>query len=181
MRNWVAAGAVTTTAAAAVIIWQRNRRLGARVVNAVVNPFMLRQGLTGGAHSELGTLEHVGRVSGTVRQTPVRPVSTPDGFRVVVPLAAESHWARNVLAAGHCRLQWKGILYELDEPRLVTAGECQDLAAPVRLFASALGFRYMRLHRFAESSGTLASSGPLWAAAAVPKVTSVPERDAVIA
>ena len=145
--------AVSVAAVASlVLIWRNyNRRMGAGVVNRIVNPVLLGRGLTGGAHSELGAIEHVGRVTGMIRRTPVRPVPTPDGFRIVVPLAGESQWARNVLAAGQCRILWRGVIYELDEPHLVPAAECKDLLAPIRLLTSALGVQYMRLHQFADS------------------------------
>jgi deazaflavin-dependent oxidoreductase (nitroreductase family) len=129
-----------------VVMWLNNRRLGANFVNSVVDPLLLRNGIAGGARSEIGAIEHVGRQSGIVRRTPVRPVPTPDGFRIVVPLATESQWARNVLAAGHCTLEWRGKVYELDEPQLLTPDACADLAQPVRWLASRLGFRYLRLH-----------------------------------
>jgi deazaflavin-dependent oxidoreductase (nitroreductase family) len=148
-RIWIAIGSAVVVAGA-VGMWRRNRRVGTAFVNSVVNPFMLRRGLTGGARSELGTLEHLGRKSGILRRTPVRPVPTAHGFRIVVPLADESEWARNVLAAGHCQLEWRSNVYTLDEPRLVAAQECDDLAMPVRLAASLLGFRYMLLRVFAS-------------------------------
>ena len=138
-----------------VLVWRRNRRMGTRIANTLVNPFILRSALTAGAHSEIATLEHVGRVSGIARRTPIRPVPTPDGFRIVVPLADDSQWSRNVLASGHCRMEWRGIVYELDEPRFVDPKNCAELAAPVRFVTSAVGFKYMRLHRFAEHPGSL--------------------------
>jgi deazaflavin-dependent oxidoreductase (nitroreductase family) len=146
-----------------VLLWRNyNRRLGAGVVNRIVNPFILGRGLSGGAHSELGAIEHVGRVTGTTRRTPVRPVPTADGFRIVVPLAGESQWARNVLAAGHCRLLWRNVMYELDEPQLVSPADCKDLLLPIRLLTSALGVQYMRLHRFADRpAGVEPESAPV--------------------
>jgi deazaflavin-dependent oxidoreductase (nitroreductase family) len=141
-----------------VLFWRNyDRRMGAGVVNRIVNPFVLGRGLSGGTHSELGAIEHVGRVTGTTRRTPVRPVPTADGFRIVVPLAGESQWARNVLAAGHCRLLWRNVMYELDEPQLVSPADCTDLLLPVRLLTSALGVQYMRLHRFADRPADLES------------------------
>lgn len=130
------------------VSWLRNRRLGSGLANKYLNPLVMRAGLVDTRRSQIGMLEHVGRVSGTVRWTPVKPFATTDGFRIVVPLAGESQWARNVLAAGHCRLEFRGVTYDLDEPRLVPARECPDLAAPIRLASSAVGFSFMRLHKF---------------------------------
>jgi hypothetical protein len=151
--------AIGAFAALAVMVtaWRRDRRLGSRFVNVFGDPLVMGRGLSGGAHSELGVLEHVGRMSGITRYTPVRPVATGGGFRIVAPLGEQSHWARNVLVAGHCRLQWHDTIYELDEPRLIPASECADLAVPVRLFGVALGLRYMRLRLFGRHAGTFAA------------------------
>jgi hypothetical protein len=125
--------ALTTITCGAVIYWRRNPRLGTTFVNSVVNPGLLRRGLAGGAKSEIGTIEHVGRRSGVRRMTPVHPEPTADGFRIIVPLGAHSEWARNVLAAGHCRLQLHGLVYDLDEPTIVRPSEVDDLPALIRL------------------------------------------------
>jgi deazaflavin-dependent oxidoreductase (nitroreductase family) len=152
----VGLGALGTLLAAAVVVWRRNPRLGSGIVNAVVNPRMIRRGFAGSGGSEIGTLEHIGRRSGLRRLTPVHPEPTPDGFRIIVPLGTHSEWARNVLAAGHCRLQLHDVVYDLDEPRLVAAGEIAELPAPVRGLCAALGFDYLLLHQFASTPGTLA-------------------------
>jgi hypothetical protein len=138
-----------------VIFWRRNPRVGAAFVNSVVNPGLIRRGLAGGAASEIGTLEHVGRRSGTRRLTPVHPEPTLEGFRVVVPLGRQSEWARNVLSAGHCRLQLHGLVYDLDEPAMIPASEVGDLPRIVRGVMAALGFQYLKLRTFGENEGIL--------------------------
>jgi deazaflavin-dependent oxidoreductase (nitroreductase family) len=159
MRRVVAICGASATLAAivtgTVVYWRRNPRVGTRFVNAVVNPGLVRRGLAGGEKSELGTIEHVGRKSGIRRLTPVHPEPTPDGFRIVVPLGQHSEWARNVLAAGHCRLQLHERVYELDEPALIQAGAAADLPGIVRGVMQALGFQYLTLRTFAVSPGTL--------------------------
>jgi len=151
----IALAVVRALARWAVAIWLGNRRIGTGFVNTVVNPLLLRRGLAGGRASEIGRLEHVGRRSGTRRLTLVHPEQTPDGFRIMVPLAGESQWARNVLAAGHCRLQLHELVYELDEPVMVPASQVADLPVVVRRVTSWLGFEYLVLHRFAVAPGTL--------------------------
>ena len=140
---------------AALVSWRCDPRIGSAFVNSVVNPWLLRRGLAGGVHSEIGPLEHVGRKSGIRRLTPIHPKPTPDGFRVMVPLGAQSEWARNVLAAGHCRLQLRGQLYELEEPRLVSARRVTDLPRPVRAVTASLGIRYLTLRTVTVRPGTL--------------------------
>jgi hypothetical protein len=168
----VGLGALGALLAAGAVVWRRNPRLGSGIVNAVVNPRMIRRGFAGSGASEIGTLEHIGRRSGRRRLTPVHPEPTVDGFRIIVPLGAHSEWARNVLAAGHCRLQLHDVVYDLDEPRLVAAGEVGDLPAPVRSLAAALGFDYLLLHRFAAAPGTLAG---VVEDQAIPLLADVPE------
>ncbi|MCU0483490.1 MAG: nitroreductase/quinone reductase family protein [Chloroflexi bacterium] len=149
------AGALVAVAAALLAYWRDHRRIGARQVDRLVNPFLVRRGLAGVGRSELGTLEHVGRKSGTVRLTPVHPVLAGDTVRIVVPLGRESEWARNVLAAGHCRLQLHDTVYELDEPVLLPAGDVAELPLASRRLGDLLGFMYLQLHRFGEAPGTL--------------------------
>ncbi len=124
-------------------------------MNEVLDPFLVGRGISGAGRSELGTLEHVGRRSGIRRLTPIHPVLTNDGVRIVVPLGPKSEWARNVLAAGHCRMQLHDTVYELDEPALLPPRVIDDLSTPVRWACERLGFMYLRLHRFAERPGVL--------------------------
>ena len=149
------ATALAATVAGAVFVWRRDPRVGSSFVNSVVNPRLLRGGLAGGARSELGTIEHVGRSSGVRRLTPVHPESTSDGFRVMVPLGPHSQWARNVVAAGHCRLQLHDIIYDLDEPAMIPASEVLDLPPTVRGAMGALGFEYLTLRTSSSRPGTI--------------------------
>ena len=137
------------------LAWHRNRRIGSGIVNRIINPRMLDRGLAGSGRSELGVLEHVGRRSGIRRLTPVHPERTTTGFRIIAPLAEQSEWARNVLAAGHCRLQLRDVVYDLDEPALVGASEVVDLPTPLRSAMRALGFDYLVLHEVAAAAGSL--------------------------
>jgi hypothetical protein len=148
-------GILAAAIGAGIWAWRRNPRLGTHLMNDRVNPVLLRHGVSGEPASEIGILEHVGRRSGVRRLTPVHPEPTPDGFRIMVPLADRSEWARNVLAAGHCRLELQGTIHELDEPVMLYPADVEGIPGPVRWATSALGFRYLRLHRFAEAPGTL--------------------------
>ncbi len=156
--------ALGATAGVAIVVWRRNPRLGSGFVNSVVNPSLLQHGLAGGAKSEIGTLEHVGRVSGVVRLTPVHPEPTPGGFRILVPLGPHSQWARNVMAAGHCRLQLRDVIYELDEPMMIAASHADDLPTPVRGVLAALGFEYLTLRTLNCRRGRVEPAEPAAAA-----------------
>lgn len=131
--------------------WRDNRRVGADFVNRIVDPWLQGRGLVTGSRGELGLIEHVGRTSGTVRRTVIHPMPTAEGIRVIVPIGERSQWARNVLAAGHCRLLLGDRVIELDEPLLETPAEVPGLARPIRALFGWLGFRYLRLRTFRES------------------------------
>jgi deazaflavin-dependent oxidoreductase (nitroreductase family) len=147
-----ALGAVAT---GVVIVWRRNPRIGTTFVNSTIDPILLQRGFAGGESSEIGIIEHIGRKSGIRRLTPVYPEPTPEGFRIIVPLGPSSEWARNVAAAGHCRLQLHDDVFELDEPVLVPAGEVQSLPRVLRGILGTLGFDYLLLRTFDSRPGIL--------------------------
>lgn len=153
-RLWVGV-AVVGLAGWFVAWWRRHPRFGAEWVNRVADPWLVRQGVVTSSKGEIGLLEHVGRKTGIVRVTPVHPVRTPDGFRIVVPLGVESHWANNVVAAGHCRLQVDEMVHELDEPQLVMPSMVEELPKLATRAMDWLGFRYLILRQFAEHPGAL--------------------------
>jgi hypothetical protein len=149
------AGFAVAVGAGLVVYWRWFPRAGVRWANETMNPWLVRRGWVGAGRSELGTLEHIGRRSGARHLTPIHPVPTADGFRIVVPLADKSEWAKNVLAAGHCRMQLHDVVYELDEPTMVQPSEVPDLQRPVKWAEERLGFTYLRLHTFAQHRGQL--------------------------
>jgi deazaflavin-dependent oxidoreductase (nitroreductase family) len=146
---------VAASLGAFLVWWRRHPRVGTATVNRVVNPWLVRQGVTDMTHGEIGLLEHVGRVSGITRVTPVRPVDTADGVRVVMPLGTASQWGCNVTAAGHCRLERGGVVMELDSPRVIDPSDVEGVPALAAKLMSWLGFRYLLLRRFDEHPGTL--------------------------
>jgi hypothetical protein len=70
---------------------------------------------------------------------------TADGFRIIVPVGDRSEWARNVLAAGRCRLLLGDEVLELDEPMLETPAQVPGLPRLACGLFSWLGFRYLHL------------------------------------
>lgn len=157
MSRWlVAVTLVVGGAASFIAVWERNRRIGTALVNRVINPRLERTGAVGGRRSELGTIEHLGRVTGTRRLTPVHPEPIPGGFRILVPLGEASEWAHNVMAAGGCRLQLHEAVYELGDPQLVEPRRIVGIPGAARLLFSQLGFRYLLLETKASGPGSLA-------------------------
>jgi deazaflavin-dependent oxidoreductase (nitroreductase family) len=176
MRRLLAVVGVIGLVTAIAEWWRRHPRVGASYVNHVVDPWLLRRGIVAESAGEIGLIEHVGRVSGTVRHTPVHPVATEHGYRMVVPLGDHSEWAANVLAAGHCRLQVNTTIHELDEPTLVVPSRIEAIPRGLARLMEWLGFRYLVLHRYAEHEGTLdAAAGPIAERVADPVATATPE------
>ena len=79
----------------------------------------------------LGTLEHVGRNSGTRYRTPLLVFKTRDGFVILIGYGPESDWLKNVLAGGPTVLYRRGTAVTLVGPRLMGKGEAARLIAPV--------------------------------------------------
>jgi deazaflavin-dependent oxidoreductase (nitroreductase family) len=66
-----------------------------------------------------GILTHVGRKSGRLYHTPVNLFRAPDGFLIALTYGRESEWVRNVLAAGGCELETRGVRYSLSSATIV--------------------------------------------------------------
>jgi hypothetical protein len=128
------------------------------VVTHRFNPAVERFGLVGGRRSPWAMIEHVGRVSGTVRRTPILPRVTDATVYVPLPYGDDVQWAQNVLAAGHCRLQAHERVYDLDEPRVISARGNPTLPRWLRELDARRGRNYLALRRVADVAGTFAPS-----------------------
>ena len=76
-------------------------------------------------------VHHVGRRSGTHYATPVAIVATADGFVIPLPWGERTQWARNVLDAGGCHVQWGGTDLSLVEPQLIGGDQAERFFNPV--------------------------------------------------
>lgn len=102
----------------------------------------------GSLYFNLAALHHVGRRSGREYMTPLSAYPLGDGFVLAV---AYPHvdWSENVLAAGKCRLAWKGREYALENPEHIPLSDALH-AYPllVRPFIFAPGTKeFLWLHR----------------------------------
>jgi deazaflavin-dependent oxidoreductase (nitroreductase family) len=152
------ASAAAAAASAGVVWWREHPRFGSVFVNQTVDPWLVRNGIVDKSRGEIALLEHVGRRSGIVRMTPVHPVATDEGFRIIVPLGNESQWAQNVIAAGRCRIQVGDVIHEAGEPTLVAPSAVVDLPPFTARPMTWLGFRYLVLRRLSTGPGTLEAS-----------------------
>ena len=93
-----------------------------------------------------GVLEHVGRRTGTVRQTPLNIFYRGDGRWVVaLTYGPDVEWLKNVNAAGGCRIFSRGRWRTLRNPRRFTDPKRRQVPWVVR---QALGV--LRVDEFVE-------------------------------
>ena len=86
-----------------------------------------------------GILTHVGRKSGRVYRTPVNVFRVPEGFLIALTYGRESEWVRNVIAAGGCKLETRGVQYELSSPNVVRDPTRRRFPIPVPIVLRIVG------------------------------------------
>ena len=93
-----------------------------------------------------GILTHVGRKSGRVYRTPVNVFRVPEGFLIALTYGRESEWVRNVIAAGGCKLETRGVQYQLSSPNVVRDPTRWRFPIPVAIVLRIVGAdEYMEL------------------------------------
>src|SRR3982074_175434 len=86
-----------------------------------------------------GILTHVGRKSGRVYRPPVNVFRVPEGFLIALTYGRDSEWVRNVLAAGGCELETRGVRYQLSVPTIVHDPTRRRFPLPVRVILGVIG------------------------------------------
>ena len=84
-------------------------------------------------------LTHTGRKSGQSYRTPVNVFRTPQGFLVALTYGQQAHWVQNVLAAGGCRVETRGVTYQLSAPVVVHDPSRRRFPLPVRTILRVIG------------------------------------------
>ena len=107
-------------------------RLNLAVTNNLTRPFA-------GNLPWFGILEHVGRVSGTVRETPINIFPRGDRYVIALTYGPEVEWLKNILAAGGCRVRTRGRWIELVDPHRFRDRRRSRVPAVVRVALTVLG------------------------------------------
>jgi deazaflavin-dependent oxidoreductase (nitroreductase family) len=93
-----------------------------------------------------GILTHVGRKSGKVYRTPVNVFRSPRGFLIALTYGRESECVKNVLAAGGCQLETRGVRLLVSTPTIVHDPTRRRFPIPVRIVLRLIGANdFMRL------------------------------------
>lgn len=91
-------------------------------IKHTLNPLTLRMARRG--FGPFSLVRHVGRTSGGTFETPLILARVPEGFVAELTYGTRVNWYRNVVAAGHAVVVWRGREYAIDriEPCSVEAG-----------------------------------------------------------
>lgn len=76
-----------------------------------------------GGHGAFALVEHIGRRSGAVRQTPVNAFRRGAGFTLALTYGPRVDWLRNLEAAGGGRVLYRGSWCAVGAPRRLTTEE----------------------------------------------------------
>jgi deazaflavin-dependent oxidoreductase (nitroreductase family) len=79
-----------------------------------------------------GILTHVGRKSGKLYRA-------PEGFLIALTYGRESEWVKNVLAAGGCEVESRGVRHLLSAPTIVHDPTRRRFPRPVRIVLRLIG------------------------------------------
>ncbi|MDQ3895122.1 MAG: nitroreductase family deazaflavin-dependent oxidoreductase [Actinomycetota bacterium] len=107
------------------LLGRRLARFNRVVTNRLTRPFARR--LPG-----FGVVEHRGRRSGRVYETPVNLFRAADGYVIALTYGTEAEWVRNVLAAPGCQLVTRGRRQRLVAPAIVHDPSHELVPPPVR-------------------------------------------------
>jgi len=140
--------------------WDRVRRSDTMMcVLKWVNRSRLKR--AGSERSATAILTHVGRHSGRTYETPLGAYAYGDGFVLSLAYGSQTDWCRNVMAAGTCRLVWKGHTYELQRPEIVSGPEVMQKTRPAweRTALRTAGIHdFLWLHPAKEQPGIVPAS-----------------------
>ncbi|UDY23737.1 nitroreductase family deazaflavin-dependent oxidoreductase [Nocardioides sp. Kera G14] len=78
------------------------KRAWLRLISSTLNPVTRR--IAASEHGPFSLVRHVGRKTGTVRETPIVAAPIPGGFMIELTYGRGVQWWRNVQAAGEFEL-----------------------------------------------------------------------------
>jgi deazaflavin-dependent oxidoreductase (nitroreductase family) len=129
------------------------KRTWLRVIKHTLNPVAMRTARAG--WGPISLVRHVGRKSGTRYETPLILARAPGGFVAELTYGPQVAWYRNVTAAGHCEIVYKGRTHR------ISAIEPYSTEEGLRAygFPFDLALRLLRRHDFRFLREEVAGSG----------------------
>jgi deazaflavin-dependent oxidoreductase (nitroreductase family) len=86
-----------------------------------------------------GIITHVGRRSGRIYRMPVNVFRASNGFLIALTYGRDSEWVKNVLEAGGCQLETRGVQYQLSAPTIMHDPTRKRFPLPVRVILELIG------------------------------------------
>ena len=94
-----------------------------------------------------GILTHIGRTSGHRFRVPIFVLRRGDDYVFALTYGSESHWVKNIVAAGGCELRARGRDVRLAEPEVFVDQTRRLMPLPYRLAGRAVGAtEFLRMH-----------------------------------
>jgi deazaflavin-dependent oxidoreductase (nitroreductase family) len=127
---------IIAIAATGVLLMRFRKRWLAKINIIVTNRIT---SLFAGWLPGFGILTHVGRKSSRVYRTPVNVFRAPEGFLIALTYGRESEWVRNVISAGTCQLETRGVQCQVSSPTIVHDPTRRRFPIPVRIVLRLIG------------------------------------------
>jgi deazaflavin-dependent oxidoreductase (nitroreductase family) len=86
-----------------------------------------------------GILTHIGRTSGRHYRVPIFVLRRGDDYVFALTYGSESHWVKNIVAAGGVEMRVRGRDLRLDEPEVFVDQTRRLMPRPSRLAGRAVG------------------------------------------
>ena len=114
-----------------------------KINRRVFNPHQMKTAGAPGAYAAV--VRHVGRVSGTVYETPIVVRELADRFVIVLPYARQADWVKNLCAGAGGEIEYDGATWVVDDLRF---GHLDEVSA-------AMSDKEARQNRLAGSTDVL--------------------------
>ena len=121
----VGVGAVSLTLLVAGMRWKLPAVLDIvrRLNRSLTNPRVMRT--AGTDATQTSVIQHTGRTSGRVYETPVDTIPAKRGFLIALPYGTRADWVRNVLASGSATVVTRGERVDVDRPSIVATADVE--------------------------------------------------------
>jgi deazaflavin-dependent oxidoreductase (nitroreductase family) len=121
----VVVGAVSLTLLVAGMRWKLPAVLDIvrRLNRSLTNPRVMRT--AGTDATQTSVIQHTGRTSGRVYETPVDTIPAKTGFLIALPYGTRADWVRNVLASGSATVVTRGERVDVDRPSIVATADVE--------------------------------------------------------
>jgi deazaflavin-dependent oxidoreductase (nitroreductase family) len=121
----VGVGAVSLTLLVAGMRWKLPAVLDIvrRLNRSLTNPRVMRTAGTNATQTSV--IQHTGRTSGRVYETPVDTIPAKTGFLIALPYGTRADWVRNVLASGSATVVTRGERVDVDRPSIVATADVE--------------------------------------------------------